>query len=137
MFDFNPTTFGIHMAIDENPTQGAFRYKSLSVPKWFGVKLRPPDFLSSPYINNLQAFFHFNHGDCQLVPATHVLNYERCKMDIDRDLYFLKIQCATVEEARKRAAVMAYLTYDMTRHLFVRLATGHMLEDPFIHQAIY
>lgn len=54
-------------------------------------------------------------------------------MDIDRDLYFLKIQCATVEEARKRALVMAYLTYDMTRHLFVKLATGTMLEDPFIH----
>ena len=32
---------------------------------------------------------------------------------------------------------MAYLTYDMTRHLFVKLATGTMLEDPFIHQSIY
>ena len=32
---------------------------------------------------------------------------------------------------------MAYLTYDMTRHLFVKLATGAMLEDPFTHQSIY
>ena len=32
---------------------------------------------------------------------------------------------------------MAYLTYDMTRHLFVKMATGAMLEDPFIHQSIY
>ena len=32
---------------------------------------------------------------------------------------------------------MAYLTYDMTRHLFVKMATGAMLEDPFTHQSIY
>ena len=32
---------------------------------------------------------------------------------------------------------MAYLTYDMTRHLFVKLSTSEMLEDPFIHQNIY
>ena len=48
-------------------------------------------------------------------------------MDIDRNLYFVKIACANVEEARKRATVMAYLTYDMTRHLFVKLSTGRML----------
>lgn len=32
---------------------------------------------------------------------------------------------------------MAYLTYDMTRHLFVKLSTSKMLEDPFVHQNIY
>jgi len=58
-------------------------------------------------------------------------------MDIDRNLYFIKMTCASVEEARKRALVMAYLTYDMTRHLFVQLSTGEMLEDPYIHQNIY
>ena len=58
-------------------------------------------------------------------------------MDIDRDLYFIKIPCSSVEEAKKRALVMAFLTYDMTRHLFVKLATGTMLEDPYIHQSIY
>ena len=54
-------------------------------------------------------------------------------MDIDRNLYFLEINCGSVEEARRRAMVMAYLTYDMTRHLFVKLSTSKMLEDPFIH----
>ena len=58
-------------------------------------------------------------------------------MDIDRNLYFLQINCGSVDEARRRAIVMAYLTYDMTRHLFVKLSTGKMLEDPFIHQNIY
>ena len=58
-------------------------------------------------------------------------------MDIDRSLYFLQINCGSVDEARRRATVMAYLTYDMTRHLFVMLSTSKMLVDPFIHQNIY
>jgi hypothetical protein len=32
---------------------------------------------------------------------------------------------------------MAYLTYDMTRHLFVKLHTGEMLENPFNFNSIY
>lgn len=32
---------------------------------------------------------------------------------------------------------MAYLTYDMTRHLFVKLQTGAMLENPFNFNSIY
>jgi hypothetical protein len=58
-------------------------------------------------------------------------------MDIDRSLYFLKISCASVLEARKRALVLAYLTYDMTRHVFVKLNTSEMLENPFDHQNVY
>jgi len=65
------------------------------------------------------------------------MDYQNCAVDIDRNLYFLEINCGTIEEARRRAIVMAYLTYDMTRHLFVKLCTGKMLEDPFIHQNIY
>ena len=56
LFDFNPTTFGIHMAVDEETTQangGQTRYKQIAVPQWFNVDLTPPDFLASPYINNL------------------------------------------------------------------------------------
>ena len=58
-------------------------------------------------------------------------------MDIDRNLCFLKMSCSSVLEARKRALVLAYLTYDMTRHIFVKLNTGEMLENPFDHQNIY
>jgi len=58
-------------------------------------------------------------------------------MDIDRNLYFLKVSCNSVLEARKRALVLAYLTYDMTRHNFVKLNSGEMLENPYDHQNIY
>jgi len=58
-------------------------------------------------------------------------------MDIDKNLYFLKISCASVLEARKRALVLAYLTYDMTRHIFVKLNSAQMLENPYNLQNIY
>lgn len=61
------------------------------------------------------------------------MDYKRCKMDIDRNLYYLKITCNSVLEAKRRALVLAYLTYDMTRHIFVKLNTGEMLESPFDH----
>ena len=32
---------------------------------------------------------------------------------------------------------MAYLTYDMTRHLFVKLSSSKMLEDPYTFQNTY
>ena len=104
---------------------------------WFGVPLHPPEFMQSPYINKLEALFHFTQDDCQILPATSIMDYQNCQIDIDRNLYFLQINCGSVDEARRRAIVMAYLTYDMTRHLFVRMSTSKMLEDPFIHQNIY
>lgn len=58
-------------------------------------------------------------------------------MDIDRNLYFIKISCQSVLEARKRAIVLAYLTYDLTRHIFVKLNSATMLENPFNTQNIY
>ena len=71
------------------------------------------------------------------MPSTQILDYKRCKMDIDRSLYYLKITCSSTLEARRRALVLAYLTYDMTRHIFVKLNTGEMLENPYDHQNVY
>ena len=104
MIDYNPTTFGIHMQIDEDTSKGFLRYKHLSVPNWFGVRLTPPDFMVTPYVNNLQAFFHYNQGNCQILPATHIINYSNVKMDIDRKLYFIKdeeMPRATLEKVAK------------------------------------
>ena len=64
MIDFNPTNFSICMQVEEDPQKGFMRFKNLSVPLWFKVDLHAPDFMVTPYVNNLQAFFHFNKGDC-------------------------------------------------------------------------
>jgi hypothetical protein len=99
--------------------------------------LEPPTYPPTDHRNHLLALFHLNQGDCKIVPSNHIMNYKRCKMDIDRELLFLKIQCASVMEARKRALVMAFMTYEITNHIFVKLNTGEMLENPYDLQNIY
>jgi len=138
MFDFNTETFGIRMQVEEDLNiKGIRRFADYAVPRWYDIRLQPPEFEQTPYMNILRAIFHFNQGDCEIVPSTNVINYKKCQMDIDRNIYFVKISCASVEEARKRAIVLAYLTYDMARHLFVKFSSANMLEDPYIFQNIY
>lgn len=135
MFDFNPVSYGVHMQVAE--ASDVQRYDKCSAPRWMNIAIEPPDFVSTPNLNSILALLHFNQGDCLIVPATYIMNYKRCKTDIDRSLYYLKIPCASILEARKRALVIAYLTYDMTRHIFVKLNTGEMLENPYDHKNIY
>jgi len=137
MFDFNPITYDIHMQIDEDKSKSKLRYSKKAVPQWFNINLTTPEFVSTPNINSLQAFFHFNLGDCQIVPANYIMRHSKCTIDIDRNLNFLKISCRDIEEAKRRAVVLAYLTFDMTNQSFVQLSTGSMLEDPFTHYNIY
>jgi hypothetical protein len=125
MFDFNTEHFGIKMQVEEDLNiKGVRRFTDCSVPRWFDIRLQPPEFEHTPYMNILRAIFHFNQGDCEIVPSTNVINYKKCQMEIDRNIYFVKITCTTVEEARKRAIVLAYLSYDMTRHLFVKFSSA-------------
>jgi hypothetical protein len=61
MFDFNPELYGIRMQIEEDLNiKGKRRFNALSVPEWYGIRLQPPEFESTPYMNILRAIFHFN-----------------------------------------------------------------------------
>lgn len=51
--------------------------------------MRAPDFESSPYLNNILAFFHYNEGDCQVFPVNYVLKNGHPHLDIDRNLSFV------------------------------------------------
>lgn len=83
MFDFNPHTYQIHMQVRENFNSEDVkaygvdigRYKMIAVPRWFNLPLKTPDFMQTDYMNNLLALFHFNVGDCRVVPASQVINY--------------------------------------------------------------
>ena len=87
MFDFNPHTYQIHMQVQENlPQDGSLpgRYSQVSVPRWFNLALRVPDFMATQNVNNLLALFHFNIGDCAVVPATRIIDYQKQKIHVDR-----------------------------------------------------
>lgn len=46
------------MQVDEGDRE-IQRFAEISVPRWLGVELTPPDFPASPHLNSLMAFFHF------------------------------------------------------------------------------
>ena len=93
--------------------------------------------MQTDYMNNLLALFHFNVGDCRVVPASQVINYLRQENDVDRKRYYIEVDCSSVDEAKKRALVLAYLTYDVREHNFVRLNTSTMMENPHLMRQMY
>lgn len=93
--------------------------------------------MQTDYMNNLLALFHFNVGDCRVMPASQVINYLRQQNDVDRKRYYIEINCSSVDEAKKRALVLAYLTYDVREHNFVRLNTSTMMENPHLMHQMY
>lgn len=42
-----------------------------------------------------------------------------------------------MEEAKKRALVLAYLTYDLREHNFVRLSSAQMMVNPYNQKKMY
>jgi hypothetical protein len=72
-----------------------------------------------------------------VVPSTHIIDYKRQLIDVDRQTYFIEINCSSVDEAKKRALVLAYLTYDVREHNFVRLNTAQMMVNPHIMNKMY
>jgi hypothetical protein len=48
-----------------------------------------------------------------VVPANYAINHENKAIDIDRSLVFVKIKFQSVDEAKRRAYVVASLSYDI------------------------
>lgn len=71
------------------------------------------------------------------MPATKIIDYKMQQFDVDRDCNYIELNCSSVEEAKKRALVLAYLTYDIRMHNFVRLNTSKMMENPYIMNKMY
>ena len=107
------------------------------MPKWYKLGLKVPDFLATQNVNNLLALFHFSVGDCRVVPATQIIDYNLQQIDVDRNCYYIEINTSSVEEAKKRALVLAYLTYDLREHNFVRMNSAKMMENPHIMNKMY
>lgn len=94
------------------------------------------DFQPTNYFNDLLALFHLNDGECEVIPAKFVIDPETKQIEIDQDISFLRFMCGSVEEAQRRAYIIAALTYDIHLGLFVKVATAEMLRDPFILESI-
>jgi hypothetical protein len=59
------------------------------------------------------------------------------EVDVDHGLCFLQVTCNNIDEAKRRAYILAALTYDIRSRIFVNFATAEMLQDPFQIQNIF
>jgi hypothetical protein len=88
-------------------------------------------------VNQTLALFHYatmSYGE--IIKYNDIVDMNKKNIDLDVPLYFLEVHCRTVEEARKRACILAYLTYDIRKSVYVKLFTKTMLEDPFFYSNI-
>ena len=74
------------------------------------------------------AFFHFlpPSSDSPLViNYTNIIDLKEKKIDYRFDMKFVKIPCGTSFEAKRRAAVLALMTYDLKTERFVKIFNKH------------
>ena len=135
-FDFSVNNSQVCISINEGHKY-VTRYHFQAVPQWFKLAFKAIDFPHTPYFNELQALFHLNEKDSLVLPVNYIINYHLKELDVDRDLTFVQITCNTIDEAKRRAYILAALTYDVHQSIFVNLATDDMLIDPFQLQNIF
>ena len=71
------------------------------------------------FLNDLMAIFHFTDSyaspegtsDTQVKDFNQIVNYRHKTIDLQKGLKFIEIRCGSVEEARKRALLVALLTF--------------------------
>jgi len=47
------------------------------------------------------------------MPVNYVLNHHMKELDVDRELSFVQFTCNSIDEAKRRAYIIANLTYDV------------------------
>ena len=57
-------------------------------------------------------------------------------LDNFNDYYSPDIKRKNIEEARKRVCTLAYITYDISKEIFVKMFTKSMLEDAFFYSNV-
>jgi hypothetical protein len=85
------------------------------------------------------AVFHFTDSyaspegaaDTQVKDFNQIVNYRHKTIDLQKGLKFIEMRCGSVEEARKRALLVALLTFFFRQQLFVRVFTQRQLEEGF------
>lgn len=81
-FDFNQLNSQVCLFVNENHKY-VQRYQQQAVPQWFGLPFRCIDFRQTAHFNDLQALFHLNEMDAEVLPVNYVINHKAKEVDID------------------------------------------------------
>lgn len=91
------------------------------------------------FVNDLMGIFHFTNAgkvddsqnDSQVKDFNQIVNYRHKSIDLQKGLKFIEIKCGSVQEARRRALLIALLTYYFKQQFFIRVFTQRQLEEGF------
>lgn len=84
------------------------------------------------FVNDLMGIFHFtdakneeslHQNDSQVKDFNQIVNYRHKSIDLQKGLKFIEIRCGSVQEARRRALLVALLTYYFKQQFFIRVFT--------------
>jgi hypothetical protein len=67
----------------------------------------------------------------EVIHFSKIIDCSKKEVDVLEDLKFVKIPCGSIEEAKRRATIMALHTFDFRRKIFLMLATPSMMEKAF------
>lgn len=107
------------------------RFRHYPIPAWIWKtiddfnKFRLHENQISIYFNNFLGVFHRASFDamCEVKDFNEIVDPKQKTMNLNLGLNFISIHCMTVTEAKKRALLVALLSYNLKRRSFVRMYT--------------
>lgn len=114
-----------------NTTQDTYRFKHAPVPNWLLSsiedfhKYRLSENQISLFFNNFLGIIHRSAFETmpEVRDFNEIVDPVKKTMNLNLGLNFISIHCGSVGEAKKRAMLVAILSYNLKRRSFIRLFT--------------
>jgi len=101
-----------------NQTDTEGRFTEMAFPMWFGdVEIIREGTLNNDFLS----LFHCSTEPCEVKDYNDIVAFEEKSLALNYGLRFIKCTLPTVKEAINRALVVAVLTYNLRKGVFVRL----------------
>ena len=149
MFDFDFSVGGRRIQLSPSVLLFALeRYKASMIPRWFKIDFEfeqvpaglpektesdggLPEY-PSPFQNSCMALFHYKLGaEPSVLEYNKIVNVDQKRLNMPDSYRFVKLDYGDVGEARRRALVLALLTYNFKTRRFVTMYSRDMMEQGF------
>eukprot|EP00347_Sterkiella_histriomuscorum_P020497 403337573 len=135
---------GYHLVMHNyNDINDRFRFKPF--PQWLMNEI--PDFQKFQYQHDKTTQFHNSYlgiihkssfDNLSIVKDyNEIVSHHNKQLHLNYGLNFIQIDCCSVSEARKRALLIAFLSYDLKQRNFIRMYTQNSLTDGIFLKGLF
>ena len=101
------------------------------------VGATPADY-PTHFANSCMALFHYKEGkEARVLEYNQIVDPNRKRLHMPPGYRFIRIDYGDVAEARRRALVLALLTFNFKTRRFVTMYTREMMEDGFFLSSLH